>query len=310
MQYKDEFDGPDFMGTVKSIFGSLNRRERVGPRRPVFAVAIVGVLLVFLLGVLWYSYPRGGDEKESGAVPIIRADAGPIKVIPSDPGGMDIPHRDSTVFETLRAGRDSDSGERHVENLLGEPEEPLERGEIFAGLKAEVKVEGRTVISAPEGDSLDITEEAPLTIAQTEEAVEEENVAVVEEAEPVVTEEIELAAAPGMVVPTSKPEKEIAEEISRTEPAAGVETFEANGGGWYAQVAAVSSNDAAEAAWKDIQKKVSVLKTLEHRIQKADLGAKGIYYRVQAGPLSEARAREICAAVTAQKAGGCLAVKN
>jgi hypothetical protein len=46
------------------------------------------------------------------------------------------------------------------------------------------------------------------------------------------------------------------------------------------------------------------------RIQEADLGAKGTYYRAQGGPLSEDKAQAICKAITAKKPGGCLVVRN
>lgn len=319
MHYRDEFDGPDIRGAIGSIFRALDRRERLGPRKPVWAVAIVGALVVFLASVLWYSYPRQADEAGDVAVPIIRADAGPYKVVPSDPGGMEIPHRESTVFDTLR---EAEGGTRRVENLLGEPEEPVARDKLFAG----IKIEGREVMTTG-GEPEVKPEEAPAQIAAASPAVPED--APAPQAQPVVAAAAEekpaeapvTAAAPQAVpqeeqkiaaatpVPTAKPEKEVAEELSRTEPASGVETFE-SGTGWYIQLASLRSDDAAKTAWADLQKSLSVLKPLSHRIEKADLGARGTYYRLQAGPFAEAKARDICKAVEAQRPGGCLVIKN
>ncbi len=314
MQYKDEFDGPGFRGAIGAIFRALDKRDHIAPRRPIWAVAIVGTLVVFLASVLWYSYPRGTDAKREEAVPIIRADAGPYKVEPTDPGGMEIPHRDSTVFDTLRASREEGGNVRQVENLLSEPEEPVAREDLFAGLDAEIRVEGRevativdetpdekvkvAVAAEPERAPADITE--PVTVA---EAVKEEPV---KKAEAPAAQKVALAKP----VPPAKPQRDNAEEISRTEPAAGVETFEGGRAGWYAQLGSLRSNEAARSAWNDMQKKVSALKTVEYRIEKADLGSRGVYYRVQAGPFAESRARQVCAAVEEQRPGGCLVVKN
>lgn len=323
MHYRDEFDGPDIRGAIGSFFRALGSRRRSGQRgRPVWAVGIVGTLVLFLGAVLWYSYPRATGESEEPAVPIIRADAGPYRVAPSDPGGMEIPHRDSTVFDTLRASREESGEVRRVENLLGEPEEPVAREKLFAGLETEIRVEGREIRGhsdepdAPAAETAIAQQQAPAEPAtpqvqpvivaaaseQTPEAIPE----TAPETEQAAEQKIASAATP---TPKAKPEREVAEELSRTEPAAGVETFE-SGGGWYAQLASLRSNEAAQTAWKDLQKSMSVLQPVNHRIEKADLGSRGTYYRLQAGPFTEAKARDVCAAVQAQKPGGCLVVKN
>jgi len=327
MQNRDEFDGPDMRGAIGSIFKALDRRERIAPRKPVWAAATVGALVLFLGSVLWYSYPRQGGDAGTEAVPIIRADAGPIKIAPLDPEGMEIPHRDSTVFDTLRVAQEEGQGQpRRVENLLDEPEEPIDRDQFFAGVETKIMVEGREV-----SDSSEDEVSAPSVIAKQEEAAPEpqeqkiaaapaeavtEDItaqpapAVVAEKAPEPTPEPEQIASAATPLPQAKPEKQIAEELSRTEPAAGVETFESGSGGWYAQLASLRSDDAAKTAWADLTKSLSSLRTVSHRVEKADLGARGVYYRLQAGPFAEAKAREVCAAVEAQRPGGCIVIKN
>ena len=76
------------------------------------------------------------------------------------------------------------------------------------------------------------------------------------------------------------------------------------------QVVSVPSRSAAEAEWSKLQKSLSgVLSGAPHRIQEANLGEKGVYYRVQLGPYSESAARSLCDQVKAQKPGGCLVVR-
>lgn len=40
-----------------------------------------------------------------GAVPLIKADAGPIKIKPQNPGGLDVPHKDKAIYERFESNR-------------------------------------------------------------------------------------------------------------------------------------------------------------------------------------------------------------
>jgi tetratricopeptide (TPR) repeat protein len=52
---------------------------------------------------------------------------------------------------------------------------------------------------------------------------------------------------------------------------------------WSVQVASATSEDAAWSTWKKMQARYSVLKSKKPVVVRADLGAKGIYYRVRLG---------------------------
>ncbi|PIW31070.1 MAG: hypothetical protein COW30_00540 [Rhodospirillales bacterium CG15_BIG_FIL_POST_REV_8_21_14_020_66_15] len=62
-------------------------------------------------------------------------------------------------------------------------------------------------------------------------------------------------------------------------------------------LASYRSEKQAEDGWKLIQRRHrTVLKDMEHEVAKVDLGKKGTYYRLKAGPLkSKGEARQICA---------------
>lgn len=326
MQHRDEFDDPDIAGAMSSIFKAMDQRDRIQPRKPFWALALVIALVAFLGSVLWYSWPREVAHQELMAVPIIHADAGPIKEVPSDPGGMDIPHRDSTVFDTMRTADNSG-----VENLLSDREEPLPREQVFAGLKtdikkADIKIEGRTVATYERKDKpvadaavaaeAETVEEAVAAI-YAEADVEAEAVAETAAAEQAaVTEEVVTAAA-NIPTPTSKPDMATSSAaLNRTEPAAGIEQMAKSsaaavqtGGNYYVQFASLKSDADARNAWSDLQGEFAVLKSLSLRVQQADLGARGTFYRVQAGPITEASARSICSQVEQKRSGGCLVIK-
>lgn len=79
-------------------------------------------------------------------------------------------------------------------------------------------------------------------------------------------------------------------------------------GSYYVQLGSVSSADGAEKEWSKLSSALN-LQGKPHRVSKADLGARGIYYRIQAGPFAQAYANTLCDNIKAQKPGGCLVVK-
>ncbi len=74
-------------------------------------------------------------------------------------------------------------------------------------------------------------------------------------------------------------------------------------GNYRVQLASLKSQADANKAWRRLSAKYpDILGPLSLHLEKADLGAKGIYYRVQAGPFTEkAAARDICAKLKAKK---------
>jgi len=302
MTYRDEFDEPrrgdSFLG-------------RVGPKAAFFVVLIA---LSFMIGVVWKLYvgASGGDSEQN--VPIVRADNNPFKVTPDDPGGMEIPHKDSTIFSSLNSDNDN---EKKIENLLAEDdnEEPMPRSQLFAGLNTDanpdltVEEEDSPLDQPVSDDAQQIgqpmeEEETPATI--------EEKIAEAEESEPVKIEApkkvepaVETKAAPEPVKEEPKPVPEPVKVV----PAPAPVTTTASGD-YFVQLASVKDSAAAEAEWKKLAAKYSALSGYAHRIEKADLGAKGTFYRIQAGPVSKDKATATCEAIKKITPGGCLVKKK
>jgi hypothetical protein len=278
MRYKDEFDDdPQSADILAGILKAIDIREKLRPRSPLFGGLILGSTVLLLVGLLWYSYPKEAAKQEMKAVPIVKAEAGPMKIVPTDPGGMDIPYRESTVFDTLRAQNAAETGGR-IENLLPEQEQPMPRNELFAGAKTDLKTDTT---------SASVVEKPAETAAP---APEPEKIAAVEE----------------KPAPAKPADKTVAEKVAKTEPAAGNAKDSS-----YVQLGSLRSRADAEKAWKDGQSSFPAqLGSVALRIQEADLGAKGTFYRAQGGPLSEDKAQAICKAITAKKPGGCLVVRN
>ena len=83
-------------------------------------------------------------------------------------------------------------------------------------------------------------------------------------------------------------------------------TAPARGGGVLVQVTAQRSEQAAESAYRGLQQRYpNILGSFQARVVRADLGEKGVYYRVRIGPFSEADATRLCGDLKAA-GGDCL----
>ncbi|MCB1783841.1 MAG: SPOR domain-containing protein [Alphaproteobacteria bacterium] len=123
--------------------------------------------------------------------------------------------------------------------------------------------------------------------------------------------EAPVAAPAPIAVPSPSASAEALNQVSPAAGAASPSTARAvSGGGYYVQLASITARDRADGEWKKLQASYSSqLGGADYRVQEANLSGKGTFYRIQAGPFSKDDANSICAAIKAQKPGGCLVVK-
>jgi hypothetical protein len=110
--------------------------------------------------------------------------------------------------------------------------------------------------------------------------------------------------APAQPAPPSKPP---ANETASAAPVAPVAT----GGGYAVQVSSQRSEEEAQSSFRDLQAKYpDLLGGRTPIIRRADLGAKGIFFRAMVGPFASAdQATELCSNLKAA-GGNCLVQKN
>ncbi len=306
----DDFDEEGQDGFFDQILTIVSNHRRG------FAITTV-VAAVVLVGLVVYgSYPKNERTAEAESVPIVRADAGDYKTTPENPGGMEIPYRDSTVFSGT-----TDSG---TENILAEDtnEEPVPRSQLFAGLNTEgdqpggAPIQDLTAGAQPRGE----IEETKAKLAKADPVEAPTNDALVKEAIGVPAEEAgagvtKTAAAtiPEAVKSATKDEPTTeAKEAAKIESAAGAATAAktTGAGGHYVQLASVKNEAGAASEWKKLNAKYSALNGLKYRTQEANLGSKGTFYRIQAGPMSKESASNVCAQIKKITPGGCLVVSK
>ncbi len=109
----------------------------------LLAIVFVGAAAALLFVVFQQGVRTGGRN----APPVIVAEAGPEKIKPEDPGGLDVPHQDKTVYDRV-SGEDPE----RVERLLPEPEEPVDISGLRSSETANDTTAGET---AEAGDAVE-----------------------------------------------------------------------------------------------------------------------------------------------------------
>ncbi len=240
------------------------------------------VLIVALGGGGWagwmYLQDQNVETANAGGVPLILSPSFDLKEKPADPGGMKVPDRDKGVYDRMNGG-DGIKARGGVERLLPPPE---------------------TVLEPPKAMPVPLEAPAPVVEAAPAPPAHEPAPA------PAPAPKVEAAPAPvAKVAP-----KPVAPPPAPTAPAPAPAQVSAPAGGYMVQLSAVRTEQAALSEWARLSKKhPDVLGALKPIIQRADLGDKGIFYRVRGGWLaSRAEAKTVCNELKKRNVG-CLIAK-
>ncbi len=262
----------------------------------------------------------GGD----GGVPVIRAQTGPVKVRPENPGGLKVPDRDKLVYDRMQksAGEDGQDKGRGPERLLPPPEQPLPR-------PAAKKTAEKPVEKAPAPKPAPTPKTKPVAKVPTVKDVKaaKRPVPPPPPAAPpssssgqafktAPAQKAETAEAPKQVAPKLQPVAKApkpapVKSVPATPSPAPAPAQVSRGEAYLIQLAAARSSQGARTEWERLKTKHrDLLGNLGLTVTKADLGpGKGIFYRLRAGPLvSENAARALCQQL-AQRKLGCLIIK-
>jgi sporulation related protein len=256
--------------------GPMDPEDRAGhflegadapPRRVAAIFAVVVVMAVFA-GGLWFAYTTGVRHSTGGGtVPLIRADGGPTKVKPQNPGGMKIPDRNLSIYNERRPT---------VERLLPGPEQPMPR-------------------PAPPPPKPAVAAAAAPPVAPA-----------------VATPPAQAAAPPPppAAAPRETPAGPAAASSPQAKPASprpAVAAAPVAAGGVALQLGALRSEAAAHQEWERIKRAHGdLLGKLSAKTVRADLGDKGVFWRIETAPIADrAAAVRLCTQLK-QRNIGCL----
>jgi SPOR domain len=228
-------------------------------RRLMFIAAGLGGALLVLIGA--WSLNGGGSDRS--AVPVIAPPAGPLRVKPANPGGMQVTGADQSIFNRSSDGRDAAQG-----SLMPAPERPdLQALRARAPTPAAAPAagageapQGGGAPSAQAGSGLPLPPTHHTTAPMT-------------------------AAPPASSAPSPA--------VPRTATRAAAPT--AAGGGTLVQLAALPTQAAAEAEWQALRHRLpNLLAGRQLVLARAQVGGRE-WWRVRTGGFaSPAEAHHFC----------------
>lgn len=307
-------------GELRADPGIAPGERNIDPpkRRSIWpSIAVVAAASAFG-GVIWYAYHQGHEDGRPGMPPLVKAEPGPTKVKPDNPGGQEIPYQDSTVYDRM-----SQNGQKPVvEKLLPPPEEPITRAPPPPPPAVDSTVQGNlpALVAGPTPPPIPLTDSgAPTALAPVPGAI------VIQPPPPPPAKPIELAPAKPVAVALPKPAAMAPPkpEPAKTAPPTSIAALIADagavpvakpkavagGGTFLLQLSAVRSADAAPGEWARLKRRYPELAAMGSSTHKIDVLDKGTFYRLEAGPIDEAAAKSTCTRLRDQGLG-CIVVKR
>lgn len=305
-------------------------KKPAGLRLPAIALIAVGATIAFGTSI-WYAYQYGVNQQVAANPPLIKAEEGPTKLKPDDPGGMSVPDRDKLVYERVT----DTPPEPRAERLLPPPDEPMAKPDApppppavtspshSAGTETSQDVAAAAPPAPPAPnaeapDNASTQEELPSATVGTLNAIApaaapptptaadpkpaEKRTVPSETSEPAKTpdapKQIAKAPPPKPQAATKAPSKPKPEKVALADA-------------YRVQLASFRSSEAANAAWTKLRKSnISLLRDLTAHVTRVELGQKGTFYRLQAGSFSQQdRARSVCTELKARQVD-CLVVQT
>jgi hypothetical protein len=260
--------GADEASPFEDDYRGFDIRDDETARGPLILALAIGVLLVFG-AVVWNTY-RQGVRSNGGGLPSVIADAQPYKRIPDERGGLEVRDTDKRFYDQM------DASER-VPDLAsldgGDGSDMLQGGPPIDLRPTDDEVDGSDPDNGmPNSVADEVAELADLS--RPDRGIDSEA----------------LAPMPAPRAPLPPP-REVSPQFAFSE-----------GGQYLVQVAAFRTQDAAEAAWrKSASEHPNLYRGAGKRIQRADLGAKGVFYRLRVGGFSQkTEADAFCDALKAE----------
>jgi cell division protein FtsN len=264
-----------------------------GSRLPLLLV--IGLLVVAAFaGVVWLAYTQGVQRGRADAPRMLVAANGPVKVAPSNPGGVETPFKGLKIYQQPAPPEDEDA------DSAPQPPTPKVSAPVTISQAPASLVAGMTV-AAPANNKGEGTPVVARTAAAASMKVKaptgNENAGTPVMAPASAPETQSIANKPPrslLSTPKSQPAS-ILEPVTKTAasapvanpPVAPVKSQAANpppdGGTVALQIGAYKSEDEANAAWRALQRSHPIVGGYQSEVRKVDLADKGVWYRLRLG---------------------------
>ncbi len=314
--------------------------EGKGGRKKLMAAILIGAVAVG--GGLAYVYKFSGEGGD-GSPSIITADNTPVKEQPAEPGGRDFPNGSKLIYDRLGGAEDETSTVQLASGESSASAEPQNSagsqpipGIVTTGGTLEERIEnalkaqggdgqtpGRSVETADEPKTVKTVTFGPdgnpqpaqpraERIAATDTNLDNYSSGVV-----VTTAQTASAGDDSGSASASEPPAQEQTQVAAVAPQQQIQTpeiTESSGGtgNYFVQIGARNDREAAIAAFATLQQKYSsVIGNYSPSVRKADLGAKGVWYRLLVGPVdNKSDADALCQQLKGAGMKGCFSRKD
>jgi cell division protein FtsN len=252
--------------------GSEDEEDIEGSRLPLLIVLAVLVVAAFA-GIVYLAY-RQGVARGRGEIPVLTAAAGPEKVLPQNPGGAKIPYQGFKIYEQP-APPDEAVGDTSSPPAVTSPPaptttaKPAQEPQKPAVQKPAVQkpVAQAHTGQAPAGQmsagQAPVNKIAPARLAPAAPAV--------------------ATGAPRQLgTPLARPAPAAPAPQAQPAQSGGAVPAKPAASGYALQIGAYKSRAEADAAWQIYKRRHgALLAGFTEDVQQADLGPKGIWYRLR-----------------------------
>ena len=326
-RYELEFDPEEYRPRRRSRppGGLLVQMLRV-----VFALGAVAAVA----GAIYLGLRQSASVSDDSGIPLIKAEQGPFKARPEQPGGMDVPNQDKVVFDRL----DPEAARPVVERLLPPPETPLPRpippppppASPPAPVPAPAPASAPSPSPSPSPSSASASASAPAPVIADADPTGSARsgpasaLAAAPPASPLAPETGGAGkplVAPSALPPPPSPTVLRPAPVTplpaasapkgpslKAVPPPALAPAAASAGGVLLQLASVRSEAEAREEWRRLSSHYhELLGGFTPSVVKVDLPEKGVYFRLRVGPLDETHAHSVCEQLKSQNVGCQLA---
>jgi cell division septation protein DedD len=243
--------------------------EEEQSRLPLLIVIALLVLAAFA-GVVWLAYNQGVARGRAGAAVVIAAPDGPVRTAPADAGGTPAPYTGLKVYGQSLP-----------------PDQEAQASALSSSSPTEIAATSPS-LPPPSVQSTRASDAPPVRLNPEAPTVTSPRTSPEAPTKP----SIQAAAAPAPVstpAAVSAPSATVASAVS---------------GKAVLQIGAYESPAIANGAWNSFKSRhAQVAAKLAQDVQKADLGAKGTWYRLRVGPFAD-KAAAVAACEKLRAEGG------
>jgi len=306
----DDAKVDDFLNEFRQKISDNNiesleeKKEDLKRSRSIFIGIAGGVSLAGIVG--WLILAPQYRIESSKEIPVIRRPQTAIKIQPNEPGGMEIPNQDKSVYNIIEK-----KDNNNIENLLPPPEAP----KLPTVVTQQDNSEPTTIATntLPEAEKIiQKAENAKTPSAEAINATEQQVVAQIKQAEETeILKSQQVALQDNAPAPKQTIKKETQVSTSQPQPVkktTKVTNTSAIVGDWQIQLMSSPNKPAVEKAKTDLGKKYKI-SHLPFEIESAILDMNKTFYRLKVGAFkNRADADKLCNDIKAL--GGTCIVKK